>query len=226
VLLALCRNGVTRTRTTSKRGARARDERAQGRVSGGVRQPVGGNRARRDPAKPGAGGADRALDPTAASAQAAAAAASTKPLGDRAACSAEGARADRAGPRAVNARAVNARAVNARAVNARAVNAGVPEIGSGQQTCAARPLELLRRRHVRKLRLIRVAAGITSIWLRDFALATAIDASPRAFAWAALGGSLGNYSSPQALAAIGVLVAMAIGGAGLVWRTRANWRSG
>ena len=68
------------------------------------------------------------------------------------------------------------------------------------------------------------AAGMTSIWLGDFALATALGASPRAFAWAALGGSLGDYSSPQALAAIGVLVAMAIGGAALVWRTRAHWR--
>lgn len=68
------------------------------------------------------------------------------------------------------------------------------------------------------------AAGMTSIRLRDFALATAIGVSPRAFAWAALGGSLGDYSSPQALAAIGVLVAMAIGGAGLVWRARAHWR--
>jgi hypothetical protein len=33
-----------------------------------------------------------------------------------------------------------------------------------------------------------------------------------AFAYAALGGSLGDYSSPQALAAICVLVAMAIAG--------------
>jgi uncharacterized membrane protein YdjX (TVP38/TMEM64 family) len=67
------------------------------------------------------------------------------------------------------------------------------------------------------------AAGMTGIRLRDFALATALGASPRAFAWAALGGSLGDYSSPQALAAIGVLVAMGIGGAALVWRTRAQW---
>jgi uncharacterized membrane protein YdjX (TVP38/TMEM64 family) len=64
---------------------------------------------------------------------------------------------------------------------------------------------------------------MTSIWQRDFAAATALGASPRAFAYAALGGSLGNYSSPQALAAIGVLVAMAIGGAILLWRTRGRW---
>jgi uncharacterized membrane protein YdjX (TVP38/TMEM64 family) len=67
------------------------------------------------------------------------------------------------------------------------------------------------------------AAGMTSIWLRDFAAATALGAAPRAFAYAALGGSLGDYSSPQALAAISVLVAMAIGGAILLWRTRGHW---
>jgi len=31
---------------------------------------------------------------------------------------------------------------------------------------------------------------------------------------------VGNYSSPQALVAIGVLVAMAIGGAALLWHPR------
>jgi uncharacterized membrane protein YdjX (TVP38/TMEM64 family) len=65
-------------------------------------------------------------------------------------------------------------------------------------------------------------AGMTRIRLREFAGATAIGASPRAFAYAALGGSIGDYSSPQALAAIAVLVAMALVGAGLVWRARAS----
>jgi uncharacterized membrane protein YdjX (TVP38/TMEM64 family) len=67
------------------------------------------------------------------------------------------------------------------------------------------------------------AAGMTSIWLVDFAAATALGAAPRAFAYAALGGSFGDYSSPEALAAICVLVAMAIGGALLLWRTRGHW---
>ena len=65
---------------------------------------------------------------------------------------------------------------------------------------------------------------MTRIRLREFAAATAIGASPRAFAYAALGGTLGNYSSPQALAAIGVLVAMGIGGAALLWRLRGKAR--
>jgi len=53
-----------------------------------------------------------------------------------------------------------------------------------------------------------------------------IGASPRAFAYAALGGSIGNYSSPQALAGIGVLVVMSLGGALLLWRTRRGRAAG
>lgn len=70
--------------------------------------------------------------------------------------------------------------------------------------------------------LISYAAGLTRVRLRDFAGATAIGALPRALAYAALGGSIGNYSSPQALVAIGVLVAMATGGAALLWHTAAR----
>lgn len=72
--------------------------------------------------------------------------------------------------------------------------------------------------------LVSYAAGMTRIRLRDFAAATAIGALPRAFAYAALGGHLGNYSSPQALTAIAVLVAMAFGGAVLLWRIRRTAR--
>ena len=68
--------------------------------------------------------------------------------------------------------------------------------------------------------LVSYATGMTRIRLRDFAAGTAIGASPRAFAYAALGGTLDDYSSPQALAALGVLIAMTIGGAALFWRAR------
>jgi uncharacterized membrane protein YdjX (TVP38/TMEM64 family) len=68
--------------------------------------------------------------------------------------------------------------------------------------------------------LISYGAGMTGVRLRDFVLATLIGASPRAFAYAALGGSLGNYSSPEALVALGVLGVMAIGGTAMLWRTR------
>lgn len=74
--------------------------------------------------------------------------------------------------------------------------------------------------------LVSYAAGMTRVRLREFAAATMIGASPRAFAYAALGGSIGNYSSPQALAGIGVLVVMSLGGALLLWRTRRGGAAG
>ncbi len=73
--------------------------------------------------------------------------------------------------------------------------------------------------------LISYAAGLTRVGLRDFAGATVLGALPRAFAYAALGGSLGDYASPQALVAIGVLVAMALGGVALGFRARPGSRS-
>jgi uncharacterized membrane protein YdjX (TVP38/TMEM64 family) len=60
--------------------------------------------------------------------------------------------------------------------------------------------------------LVNYAAGLTRILLRSFVAATAIGVAPRAFAYTALGGSLGDLTSPEALIAVGVLVAMAIGG--------------
>lgn len=60
--------------------------------------------------------------------------------------------------------------------------------------------------------LVNYAAGLTRVPLAVFAAATAIGCSPRAFAYVALGGNLSNLSSPQALVAFGVLVAMGLGG--------------
>ena len=61
--------------------------------------------------------------------------------------------------------------------------------------------------------LVNYAAGLTPVRLRDFVLATAIGCSPRAFAYAALGGSLDDLGSPEAIVAIALLVVMALGGA-------------
>ena len=72
--------------------------------------------------------------------------------------------------------------------------------------------------------LVSYSAGMTRVRLRDFVPATVIGASPRAFAYAALGGNLGNYSSPEALVALGVLGAMALGGTALLWRTARRHR--
>jgi uncharacterized membrane protein YdjX (TVP38/TMEM64 family) len=60
--------------------------------------------------------------------------------------------------------------------------------------------------------LVNYAAGLSPVALRPFVAATAIGCAPRAFAYTALGGSLGNLGSPEALVAVGVLVAMGIVG--------------
>jgi uncharacterized membrane protein YdjX (TVP38/TMEM64 family) len=73
--------------------------------------------------------------------------------------------------------------------------------------------------------LVNYAAGLTPIALRSFVAATALGVAPRAFAYTALGGSLGNLGSPEALIAIGVLVAMALGGLVLARRDIAGARA-
>ena len=70
--------------------------------------------------------------------------------------------------------------------------------------------------------LVNYAAGLTPIALRAFVLATAIGVAPRAFAYTALGGSLGNLRSPEAYVAIAVLVVMAVGGLVLARRDLAS----
>jgi len=72
--------------------------------------------------------------------------------------------------------------------------------------------------------LVNYAAGLTPVALRSFVAATAIGVAPRAFAYTALGGSLGDLTSPEALVAVAVLVAMAIGGALLARRDLARTR--
>jgi uncharacterized membrane protein YdjX (TVP38/TMEM64 family) len=61
--------------------------------------------------------------------------------------------------------------------------------------------------------LVNYAAGLTPILLRSFVAATAIGVAPRAFAYTALGGSLGDLGSPEAIVAVVVLVLMAVVGA-------------
>jgi uncharacterized membrane protein YdjX (TVP38/TMEM64 family) len=66
--------------------------------------------------------------------------------------------------------------------------------------------------------LVNYAAGLTPIALRAFVAATAIGVAPRAFAYTALGGSLGDLTSPEALVALAVLGGMALVGLALVRR--------
>ena len=66
--------------------------------------------------------------------------------------------------------------------------------------------------------IVNYAAGLTPVALQSFVAATAIGVAPRAFAYTALGGSLGDLTSPEAIVAVCVLVAMALTGAVLVRR--------
>jgi len=57
---------------------------------------------------------------------------------------------------------------------------------------------------------VNYAAGLTPVRLPVFAAATAIGAAPRAFAYTALGGQVGDFGSWQTVVALVVLVGMAI----------------
>ena len=57
--------------------------------------------------------------------------------------------------------------------------------------------------------VVNYVAGISPVRLSAFAAATALGASPRAFAYAALGGHLDDLGSPEAIVAFAVLVVMA-----------------
>ncbi len=59
---------------------------------------------------------------------------------------------------------------------------------------------------------VNYACGLTTIPIATFALATAIGTAPRTFAYVALGGSFGNFGSPETIIAIVVLVVMGVVG--------------
>ena len=66
--------------------------------------------------------------------------------------------------------------------------------------------------------IVNYAAGLTPLRLPVFAAATAVGAAPRAFAYTALGGSFGNWRSPETVVAVVVLVGMAVAGLVLLRR--------
>ncbi len=57
------------------------------------------------------------------------------------------------------------------------------------------------------------AAGVTGVRTWQVAAGTAVGAAPRAFAYTALGGSLGNLTSPIAIVAVSVIVVASVVGA-------------
>ena len=74
--------------------------------------------------------------------------------------------------------------------------------------------------------LVNYVAGLTQVALPAFAAATAIGVAPRAFAYTALGGSLDDLTSPEAIVAIVALVVMALTGVVLLRAERARGRTG
>lgn len=65
---------------------------------------------------------------------------------------------------------------------------------------------------------VNYAAGLTPVSLGAFAAATAIGCAPRAFAYTALGGQFGSFSSWQTLVAVSVLLGMALLGLAIAVR--------
>jgi uncharacterized membrane protein YdjX (TVP38/TMEM64 family) len=66
--------------------------------------------------------------------------------------------------------------------------------------------------------VVNYSAGLTRLRFRDMTFGTVIGAAPKVFAYTALGGSLGNLTSPEAVVAIAVLVILALAGAMFVRR--------
>jgi uncharacterized membrane protein YdjX (TVP38/TMEM64 family) len=73
--------------------------------------------------------------------------------------------------------------------------------------------------------LVNYAAGLTPVAFWTFVGATAIGVAPRAFAYTALGGSIGNLGSPAAIVAICLLAAEGAVGVWLLRRASARTSS-
>ena len=69
--------------------------------------------------------------------------------------------------------------------------------------------------------MLNYAAGLTRVRASHFAAAIALGGLPRHFAYAALGGSGGDLTSPAAVAAIALLAGLGLAGAAAAWRARA-----
>jgi uncharacterized membrane protein YdjX (TVP38/TMEM64 family) len=65
---------------------------------------------------------------------------------------------------------------------------------------------------------VNYSAGLTRLRFRDMAWGTVVGAAPKVFAYTALGGSLTDLASPEAIVAIAVLVVLALAGALFVRR--------
>lgn len=66
--------------------------------------------------------------------------------------------------------------------------------------------------------LVNYACGLTTIPIVLIAAGTAVGTAPRTFAYVALGGSFGDFSSPEAILAFGIILGMGVTGLLLVRR--------
>jgi uncharacterized membrane protein YdjX (TVP38/TMEM64 family) len=66
--------------------------------------------------------------------------------------------------------------------------------------------------------IVNYSAGLTHFHYRDLALGTVVGGAPKVFAYVALGGSLTNLTSPEAIVAVAVLAVLAVTGALFVRR--------
>ena len=66
--------------------------------------------------------------------------------------------------------------------------------------------------------VVNYSAGLTHLAYSSMALGTAIGAAPKVFAYTALGGSLDDLTSPEALTAVALLVVLGVAGALFVAR--------
>jgi uncharacterized membrane protein YdjX (TVP38/TMEM64 family) len=73
--------------------------------------------------------------------------------------------------------------------------------------------------------LVNYSAGLTRLRFRDLAAGTVVGAAPKVFAYVALGGSLTDLGSPEAIVAIALLAVLALAGALFVRRQIAVQRA-
>ena len=73
--------------------------------------------------------------------------------------------------------------------------------------------------------LVNYSAGLTRLRFADMAAGTLVGAAPKVFAYTALGGSLSNLGSPEAIVAVALLVTLALAGALFVRRQIALGRA-
>jgi uncharacterized membrane protein YdjX (TVP38/TMEM64 family) len=58
--------------------------------------------------------------------------------------------------------------------------------------------------------IVNYSAGLTKLRFRDMTLGTVVGAAPKVFAYTALGGSLGDLTSPEAVAAIALIILLGL----------------